>query len=1723
MDVSNFLYSTGFNGSYFNNHPFTFPTPTEKSKSELLFDKIFDYLKKEGILDSSGQLTKDFEKFLPPDLKEAQIHRFNAIFSTPRVLQIPDTDIKIKFTLQEFFKFLDRNNIEIIGGALFWVLGAEYMKRLKEELQLPDDLFNTDFFDSFEKPAADIDIRAFCEEPAHFIQLAFRFFEQKTTEAYHIALKKRAFTKFYVQKDPAIRDNFSIISFKTEDNACFDIVFVKELARNHLFEHDALKLKAYDFNKSSCTLKLCSNSTSVLRPLLLKMAKILDATDIENINVSGACMLISYLAKGWRYESEQLEKMLCLKLLSNKVYLKLERILSNHFPSNPFAPLIFCFYISSLLSKSSESHLRIIFRELLPLQKQAIEKLEPSFLKNMLACVQYLEYFANQRKSFALVTPYLQIFGHLIYLFKSNEKKCKIDAAFTKIEGSNCLQLKFDQPTSSDPLYFTMRVNFATSLSFFKEAVEELKQELKEKLLPIFQSLLQFIDIGSTPTEQVLDELENVKGVIFNYLDAKEPLFQEIGFYLLSSLGIQEKSAKYLPDLTKKLMELLANESNAQSRKNLFAAFLRYWQTVSKGELESNWTQIEAFDALISSENYALKNLKKDFVLCFASFRNQMMTSFVINLSSEIKNLLNGDELLKLIKNIIAHSPEEGLKLLHLFLKDLPLNHAKALFPFILKAYQEAKNSFFFTRDAMELSSLLTLFFTPVDKLKTYLKKEEGICYLKLAHEVLNQNFLEGIKFLDFLEEKKIYAKGFLEILKEAADSEKTVLLLKQHQNTPIDYARASSLLLQERLSLLLSCGSNLEIQKELTLFLIGVIRNTKTITKNFKNKLIPKLEWLLLFLLETPEYLMEYFKICKEFNPQIALKDHLLTPLTKCIKNLSLEDQRNPQTILTINEFLADIEAATQKRTIKQYSPQLAAFYEALSALSLQGANPEIAGIYLQNTISYMQFKSLTPDAAFLSLFDDCVVLLLEKENFLLAFSLLKKIESTFQGIDILHKEMRWKSILLNFKEDPVSLAALIVEKITFFRDDLEIKEKAETIAKAIFSSEKISEAHFNLAFEVVKAYSLNSKKIFRSIAVAFSKLNNKKREEEILLFLLGQKLSLTRLIPLFEFFAKKSPTVCHILVEKIPSLIQELKETDEAEDTKIQELLFVFIKVVFSILDDTHPSHDAYVSTLELILGQLYLSPSQKTEVALADDTHPSHDADVSTLELISEQLYLSPSQKIEVTLAYVKAYKNSLRVDSNTLCWKYLLFLIKNPDIDSYIDQLLPLFASVFEISHFRLLQNNRKYFMASILPHLYLTMNALNFKFLAQQITQNSSYELMNIVIDVAKTIIILCPEKEITKIDEPYLSLKAELKKLFSIMLQQKKCAELEGLYYLFRIESFFTQKEILTFAKQLSTAYLNDPEVIKDAKLIESALAAFLISTTKPLEFDNSLIKQIIKHVLTLGIIFDNKNKCNGFLKNLSNRLFSWIADDPKYVDYVECIEQNNVYAYDFFKKLDPVKLDSNELRTRAKENCAAFLFSLIEESCALFLKVPFSQNSEDSLLRNLHHFNLLIAFFPEKRSEILQALLNFRYTALFFPHSEQELVTSICNHATVIMGASGFFLKVDKKLEELFLKFGIYAGFGADSSKFSLTENAKCQILYKVIKELLGFNTLRSLLTAYIHFNDHLTYINKINKEKEILNDFNNAFKKLYPNEKKPFHKVALKLLPQFKEKYQV
>jgi hypothetical protein len=1061
-----------------------------------VYDLIFNYLVNNHVISQDGSINPRFPKDVP-QLKEIQLARMNEVLNTTfsiksntysgivpnhikkllATLNISSVEFTVETSLSEICKSINVNDIEIVGGTVFWILGPEYMKQVALNLKIPEDQLTDDFFSEYASKAVDVDIRIYTQEPAKLLSELCDFFVSKLPEALNTysfpqrkeIIKNFAFSKYFKKSDRD--DNFEMISLSDNQGFTTDILMIKNLKRKNLFSHDGVNLTVSGFSRENMYF---SNTRLPLQSLALKLSRVLAAKKAEEIDVTGASMLFSYLVKGWRCKSKELQEILLNTFFNSRSFTHLSKLKKNHFPNVKGAGAIICFNVCSLL-KTSENFLLNVVKELSTTTDDACS--EDSALASFKSVMHNLDvqsYEREQAKSdFKLIYAFLQLFGKVFADFKSNEKK-EVDVHVTSQMAVSQLQIQFN--TSSKPLHIMVCDDANSALKIINEEHESALLQNLESFCKhfTFATELNFNKVIIGPK---IDGNELSK-VALIFLDKNESMLT--GFYFLCYAGVIEGHSRYLSTLLKTAFKLLKDESSLKTRRNIIYALTRYWASTSPETLVK-----EPLLALFNSFELNVK----DFCMCFVQILQSEISTFIATIYQEHESAFDVASKFQLFVHF---------KLIH---KSIAVSLAKNLLEPSSICKLNEKN----------VNTLLKFLENRINSLPPFesLPKYDDISVYFLAiSQIIRVDFNRGHALLVKLQEQKAVHKGFATLLLEAQPEEKTALTLEWHKKYPLT-VKSTVKEIEERLKLLFACNENdlitqsvINILKQLLLLPKSKL---KSITPFIKQKLVSLCEKILARNDFTPsERIALFLKIADYFDTQILFNNKLLPLCLLLLRNILSLKTDNSKELDTVLNFLNKCGARDRKLISKEEYE----LYHDIISVSLTFKKIEIAAEFLTK-LKVHENPSTQPLTHKTSIFTlEAIDAFIEQNQMSEALALLTDFDVNLQSFNI-NTNGRWELIL-------ISKAIPTTKKLPFLVSKAEVLAKNTAFVQiATQAVENACTAKNDRSREVVdlmKLYNLRDVSIFQKLGKMLLTVKNQESAEHVFINLhqiLGIELS--------------------------------------------------------------------------------------------------------------------------------------------------------------------------------------------------------------------------------------------------------------------------------------------------------------------------------------------------------------------------------------------------------------------------------------------------------------------------------------------------------------------------------------------------------------------------------------------------------------------------------------
>lgn len=538
---------------------------------------IFNQLIKLGIFDRSLNFHQpDCLLCQPlPELKTEQLYRLGAIFNRP--IEVNGRESDQEFTLAGLFHWLfchypEIKNLQLAGSEVYRILGKEWLKRYCEALNILD-LYDSLPKEIFEGQSSDIDLHINVPDT----EKKFLSNIGHNTAVFLLGkeLENNELKRFFSKLDP-FDNGFSRgfnLSFGGPSGKEFDLTFISQIQRSHIFDHDCLTIT---FTKDSL-LNLSFNSSSVFvegkvlsgwSAPLFKMVKILHTANANAIDLSGAAVLFSYYTKGWICPSSELEKKLVGKIVSvlldpiRKVNAlnKLKKAMQNHLPSPSKAEAAFCFNVCALLCKHGQQELienNSVTSELLFSKQESID--------NFHDCLRVI--LVSQKVPFSLLYAYLTVHAHLLsYRKKFYHQHGRMEAPFFDCESKSLLQLQISERNTKH--FLLLSTDFVSQLKFLLANMNQFN---------LCKKLDHFFLEGITSHISSPNNFEYEMEILFLAKKCLEyHCLKIIGYAVLCQGG--NTQILDIQILVNTLIELLTENKNIEYQKNIVSLFLLFCQ-----------------------------------------------------------------------------------------------------------------------------------------------------------------------------------------------------------------------------------------------------------------------------------------------------------------------------------------------------------------------------------------------------------------------------------------------------------------------------------------------------------------------------------------------------------------------------------------------------------------------------------------------------------------------------------------------------------------------------------------------------------------------------------------------------------------------------------------------------------------------------------------------------------------------------------------------------------------------------------------------------------------------------------------------------------------------------------------------------------------------------------------------------------------------------------------
>lgn len=282
-------------------------------------------------MNESGNLLNPQNFFLPPLTTEQKKKIAEIIFSLSISINVPSQNINIKINIFDFLKDLAKflgekpyfcQEIEIIGGMVFWLLNKDYLEKIFTNF---DEKFNPNL-DFFSKPL-DTDVRfSTIRDHAFFGNIKdyiFKYLEKMLVEKKPnienpvLIIKNECFTKLKLVDNS--QNNFQLIGLGNQLSSLEMILRGSVFERSCLFRRDSLHIDIALFllNKDPSYIVLKETDFFGIQVICDWNAKNIHIPDLEKVHAGDLMIILSRMTR-------KAERCLQIDIMKNlaEIYLK---------------------------------------------------------------------------------------------------------------------------------------------------------------------------------------------------------------------------------------------------------------------------------------------------------------------------------------------------------------------------------------------------------------------------------------------------------------------------------------------------------------------------------------------------------------------------------------------------------------------------------------------------------------------------------------------------------------------------------------------------------------------------------------------------------------------------------------------------------------------------------------------------------------------------------------------------------------------------------------------------------------------------------------------------------------------------------------------------------------------------------------------------------------------------------------------------------------------------------------------------------------------------------------------------------------------------------------------------------------------------------------------------------------------------------------------------------
>lgn len=1300
------------------NQPFFSPcipkTPVEINKVNQTHpeDKIYEFLIDQKIIDESLNIQSEYLGLISKEISVEAKTKLDQLLNDEIQIVSDDKNYSLSFSIKELFTFLQIDKFEIVGGTVYSFLGKDLVRNVIDVLKIPNRLISDEMLQSFEKPANDVDIRVFTENPFHFEKKMIQFIHQKLTKdplklkrtknqfhelakerlikknlpvneiklksyaswLYQSYIKRHIFTRFLNSKSLKTKELWSQISF--EGATKFDLSFTGNRERSHLFTHNDLQIEISSLKNNFETYKYQSICYPTETVILHRLLKVVNAFKPQTINSRGACMLFSYLTKGWRYFSKDLEDCLIHTLNETHKPLDFIKTLKNHFPKSPTAPSVFFFNLSQALIKYDVKKIQEQVKYLLPMRESKDNKgnlVYDSFQKG-------LETLRNRdltpalfHQKFQMIQSFYQIFVKLSHAFGCSHESFKIHLR-TLVDKSH-FELEFK---NNETFSIIFENDLKTIPKVFNEAFkrDELVHHLKT-LEILSRSIPDLLKSPQIDKLESLESDESLKELGMEWISTDHPPLKTLGFYLILFENFKEKTLKDFSLLLSHFIEQLMEPDSTRLIKNqIISLFCHYLKILSILPIEDEKKFKNNLKKILLNSKVIHDELKQLMALELLSLSNENISAGIYKIWKKDKTLLDKLNTFKFSLDFHSKSPEIALKIFKagLDLEDHVEIEAVLICSKILSSFDT--NLYRFNIDIKNdtYTNIVIELFKKLEPSKYQLKQKELKPFLEALDYLLNNKIDLGILLLDILQEKKLIQKGFRIISNIYNNLNKKILQLSKIFTHHQQNGSLSEELLLEFYTELSHLNPN-ELEKETFDLWIKMFENllnefpnlNRTLKFDSKTILLKNYESVFENLLKLKSIISDVtFRNLNELAAKIEFTNY--TSETVYLKFISILEEsihtiRDVEVLKNIHEklkksnFSSDSQESIDRSNKIREEVSSKILLKILKETTIESESSHLIATLAYELIDKKEFwndsvREETIDTL-LKIAEHFVLI----HKFSLTENLLKKIETQFETSNIRSSIKNiYKYQLASYrKEEEIQRTQFLINQIKYFEEDVEIqKEISIWVIEKLQSNDKIDQNILLKILDLILTYRISE------LDLSLFEPHLRSKNNDNLVEMYFTKLS--------TFYSLKDRFF----------LLRNLKNFSVELTLSIQPNL----SEIISFIDMKEKPNFLYQFTKDLFNAKSKMS-EENLYFSLS-----------SIFDLFKKENILEKNLEKELFLKYLECCSDSDDLSLNKLGWEILYKISKDTLSDDDFNFIIP-----FLIQRVDILDKNKTFFNAS----------------------------------------------------------------------------------------------------------------------------------------------------------------------------------------------------------------------------------------------------------------------------------------------------------------------------------------------------------------------------------------------------------------------------------------